>query len=74
MHQESEQSCKVLNVGSYKKTIFYPEGEEIYPSGMVRLAWEKGTPEDITVNFYQSQQWRIPSNTSASSATLSQFA
>ncbi|MFN8614760.1 MAG: hypothetical protein U0003_02470 [Vampirovibrionales bacterium] len=60
-HQGVEKSCKVLNIGSYKKTIFYPEGEEIYPSGMLRLAWDNETFEDVTVNFYQSQQWRVPS-------------
>ena len=37
------KSCLVMNAGGHKKTIFYPNPDEIFPAGMMAVVYDRST-------------------------------
>lgn len=55
-HKGQTYPCIVLNPSCFKPTILFPNPNPTYPSGMVRVTWDKEHPETHEVHFDLSEK------------------
>lgn len=51
-----KQYCRLMNPGSYKATILYPNPDIVYPAGMVEIKRTQANPDELDIDFSMNQK------------------